>query len=738
VRAPAKPRIKPGITPPTVPAAVSTTGGDCSPQARRSRGLLDLSILAAIGLAALLAYLPALHGQPLWDDDGHMTRSELRGADGLQRIWGDPGATQQYYPLAHSAFWLQHKLWGDTTLGYHVVNVALHAIAAFLLLLSLRKLEVPGAMLAAFVFALHPVHVESVAWISELKNTLSGVLVLASALVYLEFDERRGSKSYVAAMVLFALALLSKTVTATLPAALLVVIWWRRGRLRWQRDALPLVPFVVFGIAAGLTTAWVERTFIGARGGDFDLTLVERGLVAGRAIVFYLGKLAWPSPLVFVYPRWHVDGAVWWQYLYPIAVVALLGALWFWRAKTSAPLAALLFFCVALAPALGFVNVYPFRYSFVADHFQYLASIGIITLAAASATGFVTRRRIVPPAASEALLVLVVSLPLGLLTARQARQYINTATLFSATLEANPECWLCHDNLGVLRLEDGSRAGLEAAAAHFQAAARINPTDPNVHKNLGSTLVNLGRLEEAVAEERLAIRYAPWYAEAHGDLGSALQRLGRRDEAVEEYRRALQLKPDSPVVRANLAVILFDQGHADAAVAELQQGLQQAGDPATRTAAAFRNYVQVGNAYVYVGRHAEAAQAFTAALRLQPQSASTRRDLGHMLWRLGRYHEAAAELREVLRLAPDDALAHAWLGTTLHASGKLESALAEYERAFQLGVPTNAADFHNDMGVALARVGRQQDAATHFKEALRLKPDFEAARANLSKATGLR
>ena len=194
-------------------------------------------------LVTLVAYYPAWHGGLLWDDDAHITRVDLRSFEGLWRIWFDVGATQQYYPVTHSAFWVLYRLFGDATLGYHLVNISLHATSAFLFAVILRRLAVPGAVLAAFIFALHPVHVESVAWITELKNTLSGVFYLGAALAYLRFDADRRRQSYALALVLFALALLSKTVTATLPAALLVVFWWQRGALRWRQDVLPLAPF---------------------------------------------------------------------------------------------------------------------------------------------------------------------------------------------------------------------------------------------------------------------------------------------------------------------------------------------------------------------------------------------------------------------------------------------------------------------------------------------------------------
>src|ERR1019366_5406053 len=338
----------------------------------------DLGAFALIVCAAFLAYLPALRGGMLWDDAGHVTRLDLRPLHGLWRIWADPGATQQYYPLLHSAFWVEHSIWGDSVLFYHLVNVALHALAACLVVKIARRLALPGAWLAGLVFALHPISVEAVAWISEQKSTLSGVFYLASALAYLRFDQSRRASRYWLALGLFVLALLTKTVTATLPGALLVVLWWQRGRLEWKRDLRPLLPWFALGASAGLFTAWVERTFIGAKGADFTLTLVQRGLLAGRAICFYAGKLVWPANLTFISPRWNIDPGEWWQYLFPAGVLALAIGLWLVARRDRGPLAGFLIFAGTLFPVLGFLNIYPFRYSYVADHFQYLASLGIM------------------------------------------------------------------------------------------------------------------------------------------------------------------------------------------------------------------------------------------------------------------------------------------------------------------------------------------------------------------------
>ncbi len=414
----------------------------------------DWCFVAALLAAVVLLYQPVWRGALIWDDDKHVTRPELQSWQGLYRIWFDLGATQQYYPLLHSTFWFEHKLWGDAVLGYHLANILLHAAAAVLVALVLRRLKVPGAYLAAAIFALHPVQVESVAWITEQKNTLSAVFYLGAMLIYLRFDRTRRTPLYLAALALFVLGLLSKTVTATLPAGLLVIFWWQRGRLSWKRDVAPLVPFFAIGAVAGLFTAWVERKLIGAEGAAFDLTPVDRCLIAGRAIWFYLGKLFWPRELIFIYPRWHVSQAVWWQYVFPLAALLLLGLLWAVRRRWRGPLAGFLFFIGTLFPVLGFCNVFPFIYSFVADHFQYLASLGIVALAAGGAARLFDRWGLWNrPAGYAACLGLLAAL--GGLTWRQCQMYSDVEALYRTTIAENADCWMARNNISVILFKQG-------------------------------------------------------------------------------------------------------------------------------------------------------------------------------------------------------------------------------------------------------------------------------------------
>jgi len=363
----------------------------------RARAILWGILILAL---AATAYAPALRGDFVWDDDDYVTDNPtLTNLDGLRRIWLEFGATPQYYPLVYTTFWIEYHIWQLHPFGYHLTNVLLHMVNALLLWAILRRLAVPGAWLAAAIFAVHPVHVESVAWITERKNVLSGAFYLSSMLLYLRFagigpdrpSGRRRWAYFVLALLLFACALLSKSVTCTLPAALVLLLWWRRRRLR-ASDLWPLIGWLVVGLLMALTTVWMERHHVGTRYIDWSLSPLDRCLIAGRAVWFYAAKLLWPAKLTFFYPRWHIDAGLWWQYLFPLAAVAVIAALWWLRSRLGkGPLVAVLLFVGTLTPALGFVDVYPMRFSFVADHFQYLASAGLIALGAAFLWSIETR-----------------------------------------------------------------------------------------------------------------------------------------------------------------------------------------------------------------------------------------------------------------------------------------------------------------------------------------------------------
>ena len=616
--------------------------GSFAPSAAVHGRWRELGFVAAIVVITLLAYWPSLGGGFLWDDDGHVTPAGLRSMDGLRRIWTEPGATQQYYPMLHTAFWIEHRLWGDAPAGYRLVNLLFHAASACLLARILRRLDVRGAWFVAAVFALHPVCVESVAWISEQKNTLSLLFYLAALLVYLQFDTSRARRHYGAALGLFVLAVASKTVTATLPAALLVIFWWRRGRLEWRRDVVPLLPWFALSASAGTFTAWMERNLIGASGAEFSFTTVQRVLIAGRALWFYLGKALWPADLCFVYPRWHPDATDLRAYLFPVGAAVVFAVLWAVRGRARAPLAGALFFAGSLFPALGFFNVYPFVFSFVADHFQYLACLGIVVPVAAGLAAVYARL----PAGSRAagrLAAVAGLVALGALTWAQSRLYVDAATLYGETLRRNPDCWMAAYNLGNLRLGQGDPA---AALVLYDRTIELRPDDTSALTNRGAALRRLGRTEEAIISYREALRRAPGSFEAHYDLGGTLADMRRWDEAVAQFEAARRIEPDHAGLHANLAAALLRLGRPAEAVPHFERALQkQPGDVAT--------LCNLGVALRNAGRLEEAVARFQEALRVQPDSAEVHFNLALALRLSGRMDEAREHYRTARRIKPD-------------------------------------------------------------------------------------
>ena len=646
---------------------------------------------ALLILAIALAYQPVWHAGTIWDDNAHMIGPELQSWHGLERVWFQPGATQQYYPVVYSVFWLEQKLWGDTPLGYHLVNVILHITSALLAVKLLRRLDLPGAWLGAALWALHPVQVESVAWISEMKNTLSGVCCISGALTYLQFDRERNRMFYWTSFGIFVVGLLAKTVIATLPAALLLMFWWKRKKLRWKEDVLPLLPFFAVGISLGLFTAHVERTYlIGTDIGEYDLSILERFLLAGRVICFYLRKLAWPHPLIFIYPRWEVNAAIWWQFLFPSAVLMLMAGLRrFGRRLGDGPFVALLFFSGTLFPALGFFNVYPFRFSFVADHFQYLASIGPLALAGAGIT-LALRPSEKRGSLPEIMVCATLLGTLGSLTWMQSRTYADVETLWNTTIQENPGCWMAHNNLGGALFQAGRT---EEAIEQYEQALQLKPDYAEAHNNMGDALLQTGRVPEAIEQYEQALRIKPDYATAHNNLGDILSRTGRPSEAMKQLELALRIKPDYAEAHNNL-----------------------------------------GNALLQMGRGSEAIDQFKQALRSKPD-ASTYYNLGGALLQTGRAEEAIGQYEQALQLKPDYAEAHNNMGSALLQTGRVPEAISQYEQALQ--IKPNYADAHFNLGYILQQTGQFSEAREQFEQALRINPDLTPAREYLIKLQSL-
>lgn len=687
---------------------------------------------SAIFLATIVAYVPALRNGFIWDDNVYVYRNALlHDVGGLKRIWLEPTASPQYYPLVFTTFWIEHHVWGVHPLGYHLVNVLMHAGSACLLWILLRRLAVPGAWLAAGVFALHPVHVESVAWVTERKNVLSGIFYLAAFLSYLRFagigeaagaGERDRRVYYFVALALFLAALLSKTITASLPAAILLVLWWKRDRLR-RGDVLPLVPMFVLGAGLGLVTAWLEKHHVGAAHVPWNLSPIDRCLIAGRALWFYFGKILWPAELIFTYPRWTIDAGAAWQYVFPVAAMSATALLFLLRNRIGkGPLVAALFFGGTLFPALGFLDVYPMVFSWVADHFQYLASIGPIALAAAIAT-WMTRRASGPVGRVRGVVAGVVLIALGTLTFRQARIYKDLDTLWRATLAKNPESWMAHNNLADLL---NARGALDEAAVHFEVSARIRPDNAMAYSGLGEVRRKQGRLEEAGALFKRTLELLPDYAPAHYGLANVLEDGGQLEAAIESYGRAGRLSPDLAAAPNSMAIVLEKLGRRDEALVQYAEALRRPNDAESRGQIHYNMALLLRDA----GRDDEAIDHLQKAVIERPHYVEAQGVLAELFFAQKKYSEAVQYFSEAAALKPEDTRIRTNLAVALAKIGKIDAAVAALETLLQEWPEEIDARF--TLGRLYEAKGRTEEAKGQYREVLRREPAHQEAKARLA------
>ena len=647
--------------------------------------------MAFILIAATLAYLPSFSGRFLWNDSDYVTAPALRSLDGLWKIWSKVGSTQQYYPLLHSAFWLQHKLWGDEPLGYHVVTFLFHVGSAALFAFVLRRLLGRAGnsifdveWMAALIFAIHPVHVQSVAWITEQKNTLSLFFYLASIYVYLGFDETRRKGTYFLALLLFVIALACKTSTTSLPAALIVLLWWRRGNLTLRRDVAPLLPYLALGALAGLFSSWVERTYGGAHGKEFEFPMIERTLVAGRTVWWYARTLSWPNALNFIYPKWAPNRSDLWQWIYPAAAILVALALWGYRTRSRAPLTVFLLFAGSLFPVMGFVNLFGARYSWVWDHWQYLPDLGPIALIAAGLVAFQNLFAADSRWMSR-VLVAGIMLLLGFLSWNRSRDFHDNITLYRNTIARNPGAWMAHNNLAI-ELQS-SPGGVDEAIAEYRETLRLRPDSPETYHNLALLLSKKAAYyDEAIKCYRAALKLDPAFAEAHFNFANLLSSNPKSAvDAVTEYREAIRIKPDYVDAHLNLGVVYLgmhgrerdaiDQFKAvisiepDNAQAQLNLGLVELQLPEMSAEAiahlqeAIRSNPRLPKAHFDLGyalaqspsRKGEAIEQFREELRLNPKDSITRYFLAlELLEDPSKRQEAVSNLDEILRNDPNN------------------------------------------------------------------------------------
>jgi tetratricopeptide (TPR) repeat protein len=575
-------------------------------------------------IVTIFVYRPAWNGGFLWDDDDYITNNDLLTAsDGLRRIWFSLDSPSQYFPLVYTTFRIERALWGLNTSGYHWVNLLLHVANALLVWRVLARLNVPGAWLAGAIFALHPVQVESVAWITERKNVLMGFFFLLTLLAWIAFvdeDTRRRWRFYCLALILYALALSAKTTACTLPAALFLILWLQKKSINRER-ILQMVPFLILGLAMGFLAMWWERYHQGTSRAVFTfLNPVERVLVASRAVWFYLSKLLWPSNLTFIYPRWTISPTHLLDYTWLLAGVVLCAAIYFARRYVGRSVeVAAAFFVVTLSPVLGFIMLFTFRYTFVADHYQYLACIGPIALFSAGVASlgdvFKQHRSYILGAA------LFVVASLGALTWRQAAMYGDIETLWRTTLAKNPQCWMAHTNLGIVLLQKGQ---IDAGIAQYRAALEMQPDSWDAEYNLGTALVAKGNVDEAILHCDRAVAMQPNDPDGQVSLGDALLAKKRIDEAIDHYQKAMAIRPDYFLAYYGLGRALLEKGELDSAIQYCRAALLiRPDDPDCHTVLAV--------ALDQKGETAEAIQNYERAVEISPTSIPALTNLAWLL-----------------------------------------------------------------------------------------------------------
>jgi len=638
-------------------------------------------------LAVILVYQPVWYAGFIWDDNGHLTTNPcIVGPLGLKEIWTTKAA--MICPLVLTTFWVEHALWGLAPLPYHLVNVLLHGACAVLLWRVLRSLQIPGAWLGAALWALHPVQVESVAWISEMKNTQSCLFYLLTLLFFVRWLKARdldgrtgGGWNYALTLIFTALAMASKSSTVILPVVLILCAWWVEGRWHW-RNLARVVPLFLMSIAAGAVSLWTQNL----EGAD-DLkwgvpTWPERLVMTGDAVWFYLGKLVWPHPLIAIYPRWEIDAGQPLSYLPLLAVIIVPLLLWSKRESWSRPwFFAFTYFLIALLPVLGLVDRY------VADHYQYLGSMGPLALAGAGMirlADFVIPGRPWLQSSFCAGLLLI----LGMTSWQRAWVYQSEETLWTDTLARNPNCWLGHNNLGLALFQKGE---VDEAIAHYHKALEINPNFAKAHNNLGYALFQKRQVDMAIEQYQKASEINPKYAEAHFNLGIALSQKGQVDEAMAQYQKALEINPNFVEAHNNLGWELLQRGQVDEALAQFQ-----------------------------------------IVLEINPNYADAHYNIGNALLQKKQVDGAIAEYQKALEIEPNFAEAHYYLGNALLQKKQMDGAIAEYQKALEIDPFSTKA--HNNLGIALAQKGRLNEAIAQFQEALRLKPDYGDAQKNLNLA----
>ncbi|MCE0497278.1 MAG: tetratricopeptide repeat protein [Methylacidiphilales bacterium] len=650
---------------------------------------------AVIIFATAVIFWPVLHGDWLWDDGFDITQNPVtQSANGLWSIWFEPGSQADYYPLKASVQWAQWHLWGNDTFGYHVTNIVLHLAASLLVWRLFHKLGLRLAWLGGLLFAIHPVQVESVAWIAELKNTLSMPFFLLSMCFYLDYDGSGSRRDYLLALGFFLLAMLSKTTLVMFPVVILLYAWWKRGRFGWN-DLKASTPFFLVSLTLGWVTLrcghWYSQLHHAPSQAPDLGGVLSRLALTGSSLAFYFWKAVWPAHLLPIYPQWKIDPPSLPELL-PWPVMAGY-FFWFWKYRASwgrHMLLGLGYFLMMLAPFVS-VSVAGYTYfTWVMDHFLYVPIVGLIGLAVAGLGALDNRAapglRFIGWAGVATILVLLAGK-----SRSYAEKFASPENLWSYCVAHNPESWMAHYNLGIALSQKGEE---DEAIAQFQKTMEINPGHVLAHTNLGMALFHKGQVDAAIEQYQKVLQIYPDIAQAHNNLGNAYLKKGWIDAAIAQYQKALEINPNYASVHTNLGDVLLQEVRMDEAIAQYQE-----------------------------------------ALGIDPNDVEAHFKFGNALLQKGRMDEAIAQYQKALELNPNYMEAHYNLGNALLQKGRVDEAIVQFKKALEIN--RNLPEAHSNLGIALIQKGRVNEAISQFQEALRLKPDYSDAQKNLAAAQAM-
>ncbi len=589
---------------------------------------------------SILIYWPALQGSYIWDDVAFVATNPLLNSNhGLYQLWFSR-AQVDYWPLTYSTFWMERQVFGLNPFVSHVINALLHGLNGVLVWQIMRRLGLRGAWLAGLLFLVHPVTVDAVANIFQRKTVLAGSLYFAALLCYLIYDERPLKRWLAGSLLFFTLAVLSKSSALMLPPTILVLLAWRHKG--WPRQHLwPLLPFFVVSLVLGMVGLQFQQQHMLAEGyspGGW----IERISNAGHIIFFYLQKAFWPVDLVFVYPRWEVmaDAGA---FIPDALVLIFLAAAWVFRGTWGAGILALTsIYLLNLFPVLGAVDIVYFRFSWVADRFQYISLAALICAVVHGVSVLISTsplRLRLPIAASLATVVVV---PLAVLSWDQASVFQNEERVWQRVVERYPDSWLGHLNLGVYL---SSNKRFDEGFDHMLLAHTLRSDEPLIDFNLGKIAEQSGRPREAEQYYEEALQQDPAFFMAGNNLGRLLAARGHSAQAERIYRTALDNEPNAPSILNNLGQLLLSQNRLEASERMLRAALNEQPD-------LIEAQVNLAAVLVRTKRFQGALDQIDIAMEKRPDLAEVHYLRGLALLGLRRDAEAEGEFKEALRLKP--------------------------------------------------------------------------------------